>query len=365
MAKFRKILIYHIGQLGDTLISIPAIWAVRQNFPDAVFTMMYDFHGSDSGYVTVKDVLEGSGAIDDFIEYEISDLKRPLAFFKNTFDLIRRLRSRKYEAVIYLVRSGRNKLQINRDKLFFRLSGIKHFFGFKGFQHLFERANKKLDTRIPSEAQMLLERLGESGIKVPSSNNGRVDVNIQSDERLSISKWIDGLPFDGDRSWIALGVGSKMPVKVWPIERYKEVVSKLIDKFDVWPVIFGGYEDRKIGEELVSQWGCGYAAAGKLGIRNSIAAMEKCMFYLGNDTGTMHMAASAGLKCAAVFSSRDYPGRWEPYTEGHIILRTHIPCEGCMHTDSTNCNKECILSISVEDVFDACCRLVSQINHTT
>jgi len=318
--------------------------------------MMYDLHDRDSGYISARDVLEYSGIIDDFIEYK----PQSSTFLKYTHGLIRRLRSQKYDAVVYLVRPDRNRLQINRDKLFFALSGIKHFLGFKGFQHLFERAKKNLDTRIPSEAQMLLERLGESGIKVPSANEGRVDLNIMDNERIAISKWLDGLPFDSNRTWIALGVGSKMPVKVWPIERYKEVVSKLIEKFDIWPVIFGGPEERKVGEELVSQWERGYVAAGKLAIRNAIAAMEKCMFYLGNDTGTMHMAASAGLKCVAVFSSRDYTGRWEPYTKGHIILRTNIPCQGCMQHDDKQCHKICITSITTEEVFNACCELISQ-----
>lgn len=360
MAKFRKILIYHIGQLGDTLVSIPALWAIRESFPDVKITMMYDLHDRDSGYISARDALEYSGVVDDFIEYKPGSLKQPLTFLKYTHGLIRRLQSQRYDAVVYLVRSGRNKLQINRDKLFFTLSGIKHFLGFKGFQHLFGRTNKNLDTRIPSEAQRLLERLGESGIKVPSANDGRVDLNIQGNERLAISKWLDDLPFDGDRPWIALGVGSKMPVKVWPIERYKEVVLKLIEQFDIWPVIFGGHEDKEVGKELVSRWGRGYVAAGKLGIRNAIAAMEKCMFYLGNDTGTMHMAASAGLKCVAVFSSRDYPGRWEPYTKGHIILRTNIPCQGCMQYDDKQCHKKCIASITTEEVFNACCELISQ-----
>ena len=60
-----------------------------------------------------------------------------------------------------------------------------------------------------------------------------------------------------------------------------------------------------------------------------IAALERCAFYLGNDTGTMHMAVAAGIPCVAVFSSRDFPGNWYPYGNGHVVFRTPIKCEGC------------------------------------
>ncbi|KKL89235.1 hypothetical protein LCGC14_1916730 [marine sediment metagenome] len=29
-------------------------------------------------------------------------------------------------------------------------------------------------------------------------------------------------------------------------------------------------------------------------------------------------------------SSRDSPGRWDPYGSGHIVLRSKVPCKGCL-----------------------------------
>ena len=37
----------------------------------------------------------------------------------------------------------------------------------------------------------------------------------------------------------------------------------------------------------------------------------------------MHLAVSSGLRCVSLFSGRDYPGLWDPYGEGHIVLRKH------------------------------------------
>ena len=184
-------------------------------------------------------------------------------------------------------------------------------------------------------------------------------MNIGEKEEAAVRHWLIELPTDGNRQWIAVGPSSKMPVKVWPEERYLKVVQQLIQEFDIWPVVFGGPEDKTLAESMVSKWARGYVAAGALTARQAMAAMEKCAFYLGNDSGTMHMAVAAGLKCVAIFSSRDYPGNWEPYTDGHIVLRTTISCEGCMLLDCIDNEMKCILAITVEQVLNACRELLT------
>ena len=186
-----------------------------------------------------------------------------------------------------------------------------------------------------------------------------MDVGVSIEERRTVDRWAnEKVPYAG-RAWIGVGPGSKMPAKVWPVERFIEVVSKLIRDHDIWPVVFGGPEDRALGLKLVEHWKCGSVAAGELGVRPGIAALARCLLYLGNDTGTMHMAVAAGLPCVAVFSSRDYPGIWYPYGDGHVVFRTSIDCEGCMLQVCPR-NNECLFSIGSGDVFCAAERIVSR-----
>jgi ADP-heptose:LPS heptosyltransferase len=151
-----------------------------------------------------------------------------------------------------------------------------------------------------------------------------------------------------------------MPAKQWDTDRFAEAGSALIARHGVWPVVFGGAEDRECGEALLRQWGCGYNAAGQLGLRASAAALKKCELYLGNDTGTMHLAATVGVRCAAVFSSRDYPGRWYPAGRGHQIFRTQIECEGCRLTECVERQNECLKRITVEEVVAGCEAILSE-----
>lgn len=349
----KKVLVFRIGQLGDILVSVPAMWALRDYFRQAQIDLLYDVHPGNE-YVSAFDVLDGSGIVDDFLSYHfIKPKKGFLSQSWKMFGLLYELRSRKYDAMVYLPPSQRSKFQIRRDRFFFNLAGIREFFGFDEFPDFPPKVPGQPLPTVPQEGDLLLERLRKSGIEVPEPGKGRVDVNIGEKDAIAVERWRATLPPDDGRPWIAVGPGSKMPAKIWPKERYAAVVRQLISDFDIWPVVFGGPEDVELAKFLTSQWHRGYIAAGGLTIRQAIAVMSKCVFFLGNDAGTMHMAVSAGLKCVAIFSARDYPGKWYPYGKGHVVLRSNAPCEGCMLEVCSKRKAECITSIGVDNVFKA------------
>jgi len=339
-----NILIYRIGSLGDILVSVPALHVVRRSFPQAHITLLSN---AVTGQKRVRpcDVLAGAGLVDEFLSYSAGQqgVKKFSALF-SFIRLIVELRKRGFSRLVYLAPSRRSAKQIDRDVGFFNLCGIKDIIG----------DDVKGQLNATHEADLLLQRLGRSGIEIPPEQQGNVYVATGEDEEKTVNQWLAGLPYDGGRDWVAIGVGSKMAVKRWPIVRYRKVVDALIEKYDIWPVLFGGTEDVEPGNELLLHWKRGYQAAGSLGVRSALAAMKRCVMYLGNDTGTMHMAAAAGLKCVAIFSGRDVPGRWDPYGDGHIVLRRRLDCENCMKTQCTDKNMQCIMGIGVDEVIDSC-----------
>jgi len=346
-----KILVYRIGSLGDTLVAVPSLWVIRENFPNAHITMLTD-EQPGRHLVQAWEVLDGSSLIDDYITYPGL---RPSAMARLLFSI----RKRNFDAFVYLIGTNNGAPRISRDIRFFKLAGIRNFIGTKGFCTYPPRQPGKPMPVVPHIADTLLERLRTSDLQTPPVGKGRVDVNIAAREREGVDEWLDGLPHEGAQKWLAIGPRAKMPSKIWPLERYSEVVSALIEDYDLWPVVYGGANDRQVGENLVLKLGRGYVAAGELTVRESIAAMERCILYLGNDTGTMHMAVSAGLQCVVPSSSRNYPGQWYPYGKGHLVLRTQVPCEGCGLEKCTEHKMECILSISVEQVLQACRDILS------
>ena len=350
----RHILVYRIGQIGDTVVALPGFWVVRESYPDARLCLLCDRHPGRN-YVLARELLDGAGLFDEFITYDVDrSATGRLKALWGMLCLLPRLRRERFDTLVYLVPSCRTRSQIARDRLFFRLAGIRRFIGMTGFPKLPEKQKGRPLPEVPREADLLLVRLAASGLPVPPEGQGHMDLGLGEAESEIVERCLRGPPRDGGRPWIAVGPGSKMPAKVWPEERYGRVVEALVDEFDVWPVVFGGAEDRELGDRLVSSWGRGYNAAGTLDVRAAAAAMNRCRLYLGNDTGTMHLAAAAGIRCVAVFSSREWAGMWYPYGTGHRVLRTEIDCDGCGLTECVERRKECILGVAVEEVLQAC-----------
>jgi ADP-heptose:LPS heptosyltransferase len=248
---------------------------------------------------------------DGFITYDVGKGTAGSRFAK----LAPLLRNKRFDTIVYLAPSQRRRQQIVRDWSFFRLVGMKQLLGFRNFRTLPRKQPGIPLPTLPSEGDLLLERLAADGIEVPAPDQRSVDLNLTVQDEKRFTDWVSRLHSDGGRRWIGVGPGCKQPVNGWPIENYAGTLSELIKRFDIWPVIFGGSEDRDAGAYLINQAGRGYNAAGKLDVRAAAAAMRHCALFVGNDTGTMHIAASAGIPCIGIYSSRQWRGYGSP-TQG-------------------------------------------------
>ena len=353
----RRILIFRIGQLGDTIVSLPAMHAVKENFPDAHIALLCDRHPGRR-YVLASDLLRGAGIFDEFLSYPVSestDLLRP----GRMASLLATIRRKGFDTLVYLAPTSRKREQIRRDYRFFSLAGIKTFIGMEGFHPLpAKRPGIPLEAVAP-ESELLLSRLATSGLRVDANSATNMDLGLGKAEETRVTEWQRHLPSDGGRPWIAVAPGSKMPAKRWPIDRFQTVLQQLIEEFDIWPVVFGGAEDREIGDDLLGTWKRGYNAAGALSLRPAIAAIRHCQLFIGNDTGTMHMAAAVGVPCVVTFSSRDRPGLWYPHGNGHRVFRSAIECEGCGLVECLERQNECLKRIATDEVLEACRGMLS------
>src|SRR5437762_4540425 len=68
----RRILVFRIGQLGDTIVALPAMWLVRKQFPKAHIALLSDRHPG-KWYVLASDLLRGAGMFDDFLLYPVAE----------------------------------------------------------------------------------------------------------------------------------------------------------------------------------------------------------------------------------------------------------------------------------------------------
>lgn len=346
-----KVLIYRFGQLGDTIVALPALWAIRDAFPNASLTYLNSNHPG-RGFVLPQEILPGEGLIDDWLAY----MREGSGKARNLFRFWRALRARKFDVLVYLLPRLRTRLSVWRDLVFFRSTGIRYVVGSKGFDALPPHVAGQPLPSVEHEADHLLNRLALSHISTPSINRGNMDLKLTSEEKQAAEDWLrTQVPgYSSELPLVGIGPGSKWPSKIWPAERFQELGRRLNSELSLLPIVFGGRGDVPLANQLIKYWGRGVSAAGELGVRAAAATLAHCRLFVGNDTGTMHLAAAVRTRCVGIFSAQDWPGRWHPYGPGHIVLRRSVPCEGCGLQVCIKERLRCLTEISVDDVLQAC-----------
>ena len=230
--------------------------------------------------------------------------------------------------------------------MFFKSCGIKKLYGLRLF------GNSNSDAIGKHEVERLMDILRLENFRVPARPS--LNLPVLEEVKTNIDKMWKSLGLD-HKTVVAVGSGSKMPVKRWDLDNYKVVGMNLIKRYGVQLIVLGGQEDAESADVLCKAWSPqGINLAGKTSYAESAEILRRCRLYVGNDSGAMHLAAAVGTPCVAIFSARDEVGAWYPYGNQHIVLRKEVECQGCMLTECVEHNMKCIKSISFDEVFAAC-----------
>ncbi|HTG74489.1 MAG TPA: glycosyltransferase family 9 protein [Terriglobia bacterium] len=347
----RNILVYRTGQLGDTLASLPAIRAIRDVYRNDNFILLTD---RKAGVVSSWDVLQPTKLFSEVLFYAAPGgrVSSWVPFIK----LASEIRRRKPAALFYLREFSWTHR--TRDRFFFeRICGIPACHGFEApAKRTFgDRDSTGKLEKCPREVDYYLGLVRGWGIPAPPSESVDFALPVSAKERALVDAFWSDERIDATATVIGIGPGSKMPAKRWPLERFEQIGKRILALIPGCRlIVLGGFEDVDPGERLRGVLGSGVVnTAGKLSLFESAEALRRCSLYVGNDTGTMHLAAAVGTPCVAIFSSRDHPGRWDPYGTQHVVLRAEPPCAGCLLDICSDQDMKCLKDISVPDVMEA------------
>lgn len=352
----KSVLVYQIGSLGDTLVSIPAYRAVRRHFgPEAQIRVLHNAPANNRA--SPHQVLEGTPLVDGAVTFQQYNGR---SNWKTWIEVWSKLRESQVDAVAYIAPGQRTPKQVERDKLFFRLMGVPTLIGFHAcdMAAFHARGTDGRPLPVTNEAVLRLERLEKDGIRQDRSADMEMPLlSIPAQESDSIGEWLNeqyALQSVKPRKGIAvICPGSNQSAKFWPMERFEELGRRILQSEDMELVVIGGPAEREMGEHLLKAWGSGINAAGQLSVMGSAALIGRSRFLVGLDTGTTHLAAVLGIPCVALYADRDPPGQWEPLGDRHILLQNHVPCGGCRAKDCPVPNHPCMTGIRVEQAWAA------------
>jgi ADP-heptose:LPS heptosyltransferase len=289
-------------------------------------------------------ILRDTGLIHGYLNYPVGT--------RSPFELTRlwwKIRAFQPDILIYLTKP-RGEAAIRRDAKFFRLCGVKKIIGLP----LGEYGNnlQVAGDRWESEAARLARSLRELA-EIDVENLENWDLRLTPNEIATVSERYKQAM--GDRPFLAMGIGTKAQAKDWGVERWSALTKRLAEVFPQHGLVFvGAKEDREASEVARNAWGgVSVNLCGALAPRETAAVLRNAELFLGPDSGPMHFAAAAGVPCAIAFAARTKPGIWYPVGMHHRVIYHRVACAGCNLDVCIEQQKQCLTSISVDEMLAA------------
>ena len=340
--KIKRVLIYRLGSLGDTIVVLPILHLIARTFPHADrYALTNLISNSQASHMSA--IVGDSGLIQDYISYPPR-----LRNIRQLLKLRAQIKSVRPDVLVYLA-EVRGQIKAFRDAFFFRSCGISRLIGIPYTKEL--QNNKWLPDKqcYEHEAARLarcVSSFGDARLDDPRS----WDIHLTDLEKVRAQ---DKLSHIGvDIRIIACSVGAKVEVKNWGMKNWQILIGRLFRDYNGAVLMFVGAESEFGDSEKIGQYWPGQKVnlCGALTPRESAAALEKAAVFIGHDSGPMHLAASVGTPCVAIFSARNKPGVWFPYGNGHRVIYHKTNCYGCGLEICELEKKKCITSIRVKEV---------------
>jgi ADP-heptose:LPS heptosyltransferase len=121
---------------------------------------------------------------------------------------------------------------------------------------------------------------------------------LSTDDRRHASEWLGNLAFTSSGPTIAFGIGASIARRCWPEERFAQVARYLAREFDARVILLGhGSDDKRRADAILERTESlsVTSAVGQLSLRETVALLEHCRLFIGNDSGPMHLAAAVAV----------------------------------------------------------------------
>jgi ADP-heptose:LPS heptosyltransferase len=125
----------------------------------------------------------------------------------------------------------------------------------------------------------------------------------------------------GDYVLLIPGGAPHRPQKRWPIERYAALAGRIAAGGMV-PVVIGAEAERPLGRAIAEAVGETRDLTGETEFGDILALARRARRTLGNDTGPMHLAVSAGSPATVLYSAASDPALTAPRGGDVVILRS-------------------------------------------
>jgi ADP-heptose:LPS heptosyltransferase len=193
-------------------------------------------------------------------------------------------------------------------------------------------------------------------------SGGRPVLAINETLRTRVTRLVENYP----APLVGVHVSGGREIKQWPPERFAEVASRLIHDTGGTIVLTGSSADRAQVRSVAERLPAGHVvdAAGTLDLPHLSALLERLTILVTGDTGPMHLAEAVGTPVVAIFGPSD-PERYGPRLASSRTVRIDLPCSPCnrIRRPPVRCvghTPDCLIGVEEEAVARAATEVLTR-----
>jgi heptosyltransferase-2 len=334
-SKVNRILIRATNWIGDVIMTLPALEAIRVSFPNSTLVVL--------ARPWVIPLFKNHPMVDEVISLEKG--RGPFSGLTAILNAALRIRRQRFDLAILF----QNAFEA---ALIAYLGGIRYRVGYDTDQrrlllsHPVIRGENIMHVHQVEYYLSLLRAIGcDAKIKDP-------ELFVSSRQEEKVRPMLSGNGIGQKDFLLGLSPGATFgPAKRWPPERFANIGDMAVDRWGAKVMIFGSREEKEICAKVsIGMRHPSIDLCGRTELEELMALIKRCDLFISNDSGLMHMASSLKVPLVAIFGSTD-PVATGPRGPKARVIRHQVDCAPCMKPE---CPKDfrCMLNIKPEDVWE-------------
>jgi lipopolysaccharide heptosyltransferase II len=311
-----KILIRATNWLGDAIMALPALRAVRSRFPGAEIAILARPY--------VADIYRDQQICNRLIPYDASGAHAGLLGRER---LAAELRVQKFGAALLLQNAFDAAWLAWRARIPERIGYARD-----GRSLLLTKPIAvPRPGEIPAHEKFYyLELLRRAGWIDALADESFITLNVPEHNRARAGEFLAQSGVRPGSLRIAIGAGASYgSAKCWPPARFAELANRLQSQTDADIILFGTATEAAVTSAIAAEMRRPpIDLTNKTAIADLPALLSQCHLFIGNDSGAMHVAAAVGLPVVAVFGPTD-PNGTAPVTPRCSIVQQKPYCSPC------------------------------------
>lgn len=328
-----RVLVTRLDYLGDVVLSLPLVDAIRREIPGVVVDYLARRPGAD--------LLEGDDRFERVFALDRNDGVAASA------RLVTALRRRRYRAVVDLYSNPRSAWLSWLTGAPTRVGSDR-----RGRRHLYTHALRVKPSVRSATAHHLAfgAPLGVHGEGGP----GKPSIVARESERTEARRILAGAGVEPGARVVGIHPGGKWSVKRWPTGSFAALVRAARERLGAAVVVFTGPGEPEHTEALRAVVGDGVGYLDVLPIRTVAAVLSELDAMVACDGGVMHVSVAVGTPTVGVFGSSE-PEIWFPYEGLGPYRAAYLPleCRPCHRHECPLGHTRCLNALEPEQVFRA------------